>query len=140
MGSDVMKDPNSVCRRMCRWALVSALAVATIAVVPRISAQVVTLTDLNSTAVINTSGTGAGMNDWLVDGVDPLQLQWFWFRADGMTREQRIDTISTATITPTSARQSRIACAEPLAPRGYIGCAASPSSVSWPKLQRGSGS
>src|SRR6476469_6504890 len=39
-----------------------------------------------------------------------------------------------------STRQSSMACAAPLAPRGYIGCAASPNSVRRPKLQRSNGS
>src|SRR5208337_3187681 len=37
-------------------------------------------------------------------------------------------------------RASRIACAVPLEPTGYMGCAASPSSVTRPKLQCGRGS
>ena len=38
------------------------------------------------------------------------------------------------------ARASRMAWPAPLEPRGTIGCAASPSNVTRPKLQRGSGS
>ena len=43
-------------------------------------------------------------------------------------------------IWPVRKRASRIAWPAPLEPRGYIGCAASPSRVMRPKLQRGSGS
>src|SRR5262245_46712647 len=39
-----------------------------------------------------------------------------------------------------SVRASRMAWAEPLEPRGYIGCAASPSRVTRPKVQRSTGS
>ena len=43
-------------------------------------------------------------------------------------------------VCPVRKRASRIAWPAPLEPRGYIGCAASPSRVIRPKLQRGSGS
>ena len=53
---------------------------------------------------------------------------------------ERLDRVGMALRASDNARASRMACAPPLAPRGYIGCAASPSSVRRPKLQRGSGS
>src|SRR4051812_2347173 len=59
-------------------------------------AQSVTLTNLNSAATINLNSgnpSTAGMVDWSVDGYHNLSQQWFWFRADGMSREQTIDTI-----------------------------------------------
>jgi hypothetical protein len=58
-------------------------------------AQVVTLTNLNSSATINLNGSGttAGMTDWTVDGFHNLSQQWFWFRADGMASESMINTI-----------------------------------------------
>lgn len=59
-------------------------------------AQTVTLSNLNSSATINLNSGNpatAGMVDWTVDGYHNLSQQWFWFRADGMTREQTIDTI-----------------------------------------------
>jgi hypothetical protein len=58
-------------------------------------AQVVTLTNLNSSATINLngSGTSAGMSDWYVDGYHNVSQQWFWFRAGGMNSESMINTI-----------------------------------------------
>lgn len=58
-------------------------------------AQVVTLTNLNSSATINLNGAGtsAGMTDWYVDGYHNLSQQWFWFRAGGMTSESMINSI-----------------------------------------------
>jgi hypothetical protein len=58
-------------------------------------AQVVTLSNLNSSATINLGGTPstAGMTDWTTDGYHNLSQQWFWFRADGMTHEDTINTI-----------------------------------------------
>lgn len=50
-----------------------------------------TLTDDNSTAVINPASTG--MVDWTVDGVDHLNQQWFWYRV-GDTAEASIDTLA----------------------------------------------
>jgi hypothetical protein len=51
-----------------------------------VQAETVTLSDLNSTAIINTTGVpgvgapGIGMTNWSVEGVNQLFLQWFWFR------------------------------------------------------------
>jgi len=61
-----------------------------------VQAQPVTLSNLNSSATINLNSSNAataGMLDWTVDGYHNLSQQWFWFRADGMTREQTINTI-----------------------------------------------
>jgi hypothetical protein len=76
----------------------SIVAVNVIAMVAALSAQAqsVTLTNLNSSATINLNSgnpSTAGMVDWSVDGYHNLSQQWFWFRADGMSREQTIDTI-----------------------------------------------
>ena len=104
-----MKDPRIVSRRMTRWIAGGTLAVALSAFAPQSFAQIVTLTHNNSTARINTSGgLSSGMTDWSVDGLDPLQLQWFWYRAGAMTSEARIDAISAPIINMTSARQSTI--------------------------------
>jgi hypothetical protein len=61
------------------------------------NAQIVTLTDNNATAVVNT-GSQAGMDFWSVDGnglagQNQLAQQWFWYRV-GNTVPQSIDTIS----------------------------------------------
>ena len=49
---------------------------------------------------------------------------------------QRIARIATAARHSASARASITLCAAPFEPRGYIGCAASPASVTRPKVQR----
>ena len=46
----------------------------------------------------------------------------------------------TGAVSPASTIASRIDCPAPFEPRGTIGCAASPSNVTWPKVQRSSGS
>jgi hypothetical protein len=80
----------------------SALVVATISA----NAQIVTLTDNNATAVVDT-GSQAGMNFWSVDGngiggQNQLMQQWFWYRVDGGLQHS-IDTIGTANNTHTTA-------------------------------------
>jgi hypothetical protein len=52
------------------------LAVASLALVSRLEAQV--LTSGNSTAAVNPTSQ-AGMYNWTVDGVNQLNQQWFWF-------------------------------------------------------------
>jgi len=88
------------------------VALSLSAVVPESFSQVVTLTSGNSVVSINSSGAGAGMNNWSVDGLNTLALQWFWYRSGSMTSERTIDTLSAPTITPTSGHQSRISYAD----------------------------
>jgi hypothetical protein len=38
-------------------------------------------------------GSRVGMDRWLVDGVNHMYSQWFWYRADGMTQEARINSL-----------------------------------------------
>jgi hypothetical protein len=75
------------------YLLASGLVVATISA----NAQIVTLTDNNATAVVNT-GSQAGMDFWSVDGnglsgQNQLAQQWFWYRV-GNTVPQSVDTMS----------------------------------------------
>jgi len=69
------------------------LALAALAVPAQ--AAPITLSDGNSSATINFDGaTGTtGMTSWLVDGVDHLFRQWFWFRV-GTDPAQAIDTLA----------------------------------------------
>jgi hypothetical protein len=73
-------------------------------------AQLVTLTDGNSTAQINTSTllpNRLGMDFWSVDGINQLYQQWFWFGI-GTNAQSTIDTISAPTITPLNAASATI--------------------------------
>lgn len=58
-------------------------------------AQVFTIDDLNSSAQFNiTPGSGRpGMDRWLINGTNHMYSQWFWFRVDGMQREERINDL-----------------------------------------------
>lgn len=56
-------------------------------------AAVTVLADRNSEARIQDNGIEAGMIGWNVAGVSNLSLQGFWFRVEGMTREQNIGTL-----------------------------------------------
>ena len=82
---------------------VSLLAVCSIvcAAIPA-NAQIVTLTDLNSSAQINTASQ-SGMFNWVVDGVNQLYQQWFWYGIGTGTAQNSIDTISAPTISTPNA-------------------------------------
>src|SRR5215831_7242789 len=61
-------------------------------------------------------------------------------RAHGLVGGERGQRVAPAARQSASVRASRMAWAAPLEPRGYIGCAASPSRVTRPKVQRSTGS
>lgn len=61
-------------------------------------ADVVTLTDDNSTVVIDPHSQW-GADAWVVDGVDQLYQQWFWYRI-GDTAEASIDTLTVSHAQP----------------------------------------
>ena len=67
-----------------------------------VTAQIVPLTDNNSTALVDTSSQ-AGMFNWTVDNsANQLYQQWFWYRI-GNTAEHSIDTISAPVISQPAA-------------------------------------
>jgi len=68
------------------------LGLAALAILGTTSAFSITLTDANSSVDIDPTSQ-VGMNTWLVDGVDHLFQQWFWYRV-GNVAEQSVDTIS----------------------------------------------
>ena len=86
-----MKEPKNRFFRGC----IPVWCAATLALVSSANAQVVHLSDNNSDAYINLNGTGtgAGMTNWTVSGINQLSQQWFWFRAGGMTSEQMINSL-----------------------------------------------
>lgn len=77
--------------RRCYKACVVAALIFSLPVRNVVDAQVVVLSDQNSTASINL-GSQAGMNNWTVDGLNQLNQQWFWFGV-GNNPEASIDTI-----------------------------------------------
>jgi hypothetical protein len=84
---------------------VSLLAIslgAIFGVSPSARAQIVTLANLNSTAQINASSQ-AGMFNWMVDGVNQLYQQWFWYGIGTGTGQSSIDTLSAPTISQPNA-------------------------------------
>lgn len=55
------------------------------------------LADGNATAHFDTQslspGSRVGMDSWLVDGINHMYSQWFWYRTGDMTREERINAL-----------------------------------------------
>ncbi len=60
------------------WAAPAMLAAICLVLTAPVRGDTV-LQDNNSTAYIDTDG-GTGMTSWVVDGVDHLSQQWFWYR------------------------------------------------------------
>lgn len=56
------------------------------------SAQQFTLNDGNSSARFNTN-TAAGQDQWMVNGTNQMNQQWFWIRAGTDTRENALNTL-----------------------------------------------
>lgn len=77
---------------MKRVPLVILLLAIFVAFSPPASATLVTLTDNNSTASIDTQSQ-AGMYSWTVDGHQLLFQQWFWYRVGSAGPEHSIDTL-----------------------------------------------
>ncbi len=71
---------------------ITLAAIAALATTPGVFANLITLSDGNSNATIDT-GSQAGMNSWMVDGTSQLAQQWFWLRT-GNTAEQSLDSLN----------------------------------------------
>lgn len=56
-------------------------------------ATVITLADRNSTAVIDT-GSSAGMYSWVVDDVEHIFQQWFWYRIGDTGEEFPVNSLT----------------------------------------------
>ena len=65
-----------------------------------VHATIWTMTDLNSTALIDDASS-AGMYTWTVEGQNFLYQQWFWYRvgSDPATPESSIDTLTLTSAT-----------------------------------------
>jgi hypothetical protein len=95
---------QSFVNRMCSFQCFLILLFFTAAVIPA-QAQLVSLTNNNSSIDIQTSGPGAGASNWQVDGVNQLYAQWFYYRVGPAGGESPLNAISAPTIsTPTAAR------------------------------------
>src|SRR5574340_944668 len=73
------------------FAVIGVLALSAGSVQANAIASVV-LTDQNSVTTVDV-GSQAGQSSWLVDGVNQMSKQWFWYRI-GNGPEASIDTIS----------------------------------------------
>lgn len=90
------------------------------------------LTDGSSTATIDPDSRD-GMKSWVVDGVEHLQQQWFWYRSVAMTSEESIDTL-TLDISGTIVRRRGCCIAGqggPVAPVGSEGPQSCSFSMAW---------
>jgi hypothetical protein len=84
---------------------VLAPALLTVASLATPAAQAdVMLTDLNSTVTIDPTSQ-AGINGWIVDGVNQLYQQWFWYRIGDSSGQSSIDTLSAPVITQITPKQ-----------------------------------
>lgn len=79
-----------------------AIMLAAVLLSPASRAQVVTLQDGNSSALVNVNSS-AGMSQWLVDGVNNLNQQWFWYSVGEGNVAAPINNISTANYSQSAA-------------------------------------
>ena len=78
--------------RKLRTITVGALAAASVSSAA-FGASIVNLTDGNSSATVDL-GSQAGMSQWLINGQNQLNQQWFWYRiGNDPTGQHSIDTI-----------------------------------------------
>jgi len=91
-----------------RRILSACLAVSALSVALHASAAVTTLTSQNSTMNFDF-GSSAGLTDWLVDGTDQANQQWFWYRIGSGGPQSDLSLISSPVITPNiNGRQLRV--------------------------------
>lgn len=70
------------------------IGLAAVLLASAVVAAPITLTDENSSVVIDPNSQ-SGMSDWVIDGVDQLKQQWFWYRV-GDNPEASLDTLAVA--------------------------------------------
>jgi len=70
------------------------LACTGLAVASQAFGSITVLNDGNSQAIIEDAGSLAGMRSWMIDGVENLALQGFWFRTAVMNQEANIGTLA----------------------------------------------
>jgi hypothetical protein len=63
------------------------------AVSPALGTPVYTLEDGNSVTQVSVGNQGPGMTSWVVNGVNQLSQQWFWYRV-GNGPEQSLDRLN----------------------------------------------
>lgn len=76
------------------WKVLHLVAAASVlaALASSAGASIFTLGDGNATITIDT-GSQAGVKSWVVDGVENLETQWFWYRVGATGPEASIDTL-----------------------------------------------
>jgi hypothetical protein len=79
----------------CKFAI---LALAVVGLVIQSDAQLYSITNKNSILDINAASGPGGVNNWKIDGVDQLNLQWFYYRIGSAGPEYPLEAISS---TPT---------------------------------------
>lgn len=85
----------------CKYALLT-LSVAGLVIQSK--AQPYTINNNNSALDINVASGPGGVNNWKIDGVDQLNLQWFYYRVGSVGPEHPIESISS---TPTVSTGSK---------------------------------
>jgi hypothetical protein len=94
-GKLMMASQRGISRGMHRVLAVSAL-IGFLGVAADGYSQIYTLSDLNSSAQVNTASQ-SGMFNWVVDGHNVLSQQWFWLGI-GSTAPKSIDQIGIPTV------------------------------------------
>jgi hypothetical protein len=80
------------------------IVLAVVGLIIQSDAQSYSITNKNSILDINAATGPGGVNNWKIDGVDQLNLQWFYYRVGNLGPEYPIESISS---TPTVSTGSR---------------------------------
>jgi hypothetical protein len=74
--------------------ILAAIVISSVVATGATAGSVTTLSDGNSAATVDLSGTGVGMNGWTVNGVNQLAEQSFWYEVGSSGPAQRINTLT----------------------------------------------
>ena len=91
-----MNCPNSLTRNRWFTSFLPSTALA-LCLSASLSQAQFTLSDSGTTATVDPNSS-AGMNSWVVDGVNQLNQQWFWYRLGNSGAATPINLIGTTTV------------------------------------------
>jgi hypothetical protein len=97
----IMKSPNQTYVSGTVSMRGAVLVLAVVGVVMTCEAQIYTINNKNSSAQIDVASGPGGVFNWVVDGVDQLNQQWFYYRAGSAGPEHPIESIDNTPVIAT---------------------------------------
>jgi large repetitive protein len=97
-----MKISNKSFARKTSYFKFALFALAIAGLVVQSKAQLYTINNNNSSLDVDVASGPGGVNNWKIDGVDQLNLQWFYYRVGSAGPEYPIQTINGAPLVTSS--------------------------------------